>query len=101
MYLPIYPRPAAMTETGGSYAVPVCAEMHVALGAMDQARKEMLSDLWQRFTCGAGRLAIVDDLALPAHTGMIGTAECALEAADAYAITASETGVCIRPPIQE
>ena len=85
-----------MTETGGSYAVPVCAEMHVALGAMDQARKEMLCDLWHRFTCGAGRLAIVDDLALPAHTGMIGTAECTLEAADAYAITASESGVCIK-----
>ena len=95
MYLPIYPKPSYMVEKNGSYVLPLKAEMHIAPGAMDQERKELLCDMWYRFACTAAKLAIVEDAALPAHSAVIGNAECALNAEDDYAISATENGVCV------
>jgi len=96
MYLPIYPKPASMVENGGSYQLSVCAEMRIAVGAMSKERKEMLRGLWSRFCYTAGTLKIIEDLTLPAHTACVGEGECALDDADAYAVSVTEKGICIR-----
>ena len=60
MYLPVYPKPTSMVESSGSYAIPLKAEMRIAPGAMDEARKELLCDMWYRFACTAAKAASSD-----------------------------------------
>lgn len=96
MYLPIYPRPTFMEETGGSYALSLNTEMRVSSGSMDEARKELICGMWYRFACTAAKLTIVEDSGLPAHTAVIGCAKCDCNATDDYAITVTETGVCLK-----
>lgn len=96
MYLPVYPKPTSMVESSGSFALPLKAEMRISVGAMDEARKDLVCDMWYRFACTAAKLVIVEDAGLPAHTAVIGCAECACNETDDYAITVTESGVCLK-----
>ena len=96
MYLPIYPRPVSYAEAGGQYQLPLQSDMRVAVGAMSKERRDMLCDLWYRFSCTTARLTITEDLSLPAHTARMGAADCECVQGDAYAISVTEAGVCVK-----
>ena len=96
MYLPIYPKPTSMVESDGCYVLPLKAEMRIAPGAMDQARKELVCDLWYRFACTAAKLTITEDAGVPAHAAVIGDGCGTLNAEDDYAISVTAGGLCVQ-----
>lgn len=96
MYMRLWPAPASLVEAGGSYALSAKAEMRIAVGAMDEARKELLCDLWHRFAFTAGKLTLTEDASLPACTALIGNADCELKDTDEYSVNVTADGVCVK-----
>ena len=94
MYL--YPEPQSIEWLEGCYRPPREAQLRVSPGAMDEARQALIAALWQQCSATAGRLAIVEDAALPPYTARMGEADCALEAEDHYALVVEPTGLMVR-----
>lgn len=92
MNLPLYPAPRKMQQMPGMYCPPLCAALHVAQGAFTASRAREISDLWRRFACTAGTLAIKVDETLPAHTARMGSANCQAAQGDAYGIVVTKDG---------
>ncbi len=92
----IIPEPFSSESRPGQFLLNMENKLLVGCSTLDGKQKYELQGLWNRFTCGAGKIVFEDSCGMNAFCGVMGEAVCEpCPASEKYVLCITENGISI------